>query len=217
MKSRVLAVLVMAFTALLTFTTASARVSVSTAIKTGLNLANVRGDDAAGTDIRTGFVTGVSIALNFGDATAFETEILYCMKGTQQQEGNLTTIFKLDYIEVPMLMKLTLSTDNRVDPFLYAGPAVATNVSAKKGYSISGSGSLDNNVDNVKSADLSWVTGGGVIFDLSKTRVSLEIRYDRGFLEFVDDPVPNGTNIEDNGLAPDWKHSDISILLGIYF
>ncbi len=217
MKSRVLMALVTVFTVLLTFTIASARVSVSTGIKTGLNLANVYGDDAEGVDIKAGFVSGVSIALNVSDALAIQPEVLYCMKGTQCQEGFLTTKVKLDYIEVPVLVKFTFSTDAAVDPFLYTGPAVAANVSAKKGYSVSGSGSFDSNVDNVKSADLGWVIGGGVGFDLSRTRVSLEVRYDRGFVEFVDEPVLNGTNIEDNGVTPDWKHSDISTMLGFYF
>ena len=104
-----------------------------------------------------------------------------------------------------------------VDPFVYTGPAVAANVSAKTGYSVSGSGSTDLNVDNIKSTDIGWVIGGGVGFDLPRTRASLEVRYERGLVEFVDEPVPNGTNIEDNGVAPDWKHSNISIMLGFYF
>jgi hypothetical protein len=216
-KSGTLAALLLLAVLLLALTSASAQVRLSTGLKTGLNLATVYGDDAEGVDLKAGFVSGFSIALYFGDAVALQSEILYCMKGTQYQEGPLTTKVKLGYIEVPLLAKFTFSTDAEIDPFVYTGPAVATNVSAKLGYSVSGSGSTDINVDNVKSTDLGWVIGGGVVFDLPRTRASLEVRYERGFVEFVDEPVPNGTNIVNNGVAQDWKHSDIALMLGVYF
>ena len=217
MKSGTLTGLLAVTVVLLTFTGASAQTSLSAGLKTGLNLATVYGNDAEGVEIKSGFVSGLSIALNFGDAFAIQQEVLYCMKGTQYQDGFFTAKIKLGYIEVPMLAKLTFSTDVEIDPFVYAGPAVAANVSAKKGYSVSGSGSIDNDIDNVKSTDFGWVVGGGIGFDLSRTRASLEVRYERGLVEFVDEPVPNGSNIQYNGVTPDWKHSNISIMLGVYF
>lgn len=59
--------------------------------------------------------------------------------------------------------------------------------------------------------------GGGLNFSISRSKLSIDVRYTHDLNEFVDEPVPNGTNIEDNGVAPDWKHSNISIMLGFYF
>lgn len=217
MKSRALTTLLAAAISLLAFTTASAQLKMSSGLKTGLSMATVYGDDTRGADMKPGFIGGLVFAFNINDAFAIQPEVLYCQKGTQNEDSSLTIKVKLDYVEIPVLMKLTLPTTGSMRPFLYAGPAFAFKVSAKMGVSSSGSGSVDMDIENVKSTDLGLTVGGGLSFGLSRSRLSLDVRYTRGLQEFADEPSASGINIGSGGVAPNWKHSNLALMLGVYF
>ena len=70
---------------------------------------------------KLGLVGGGFLELNFGDSFAIRPEILYSQKA-EPDTGTSTTTYQLDYIEVPVLLKLSLGTPV-INPGLILGPS----------------------------------------------------------------------------------------------
>src|SRR5688572_8077351 len=92
-------------------------------VKGGLNLADISfdpdEDDDDCCDMKAGFVAGVFA--NFGtEMVSFQPELLYSMKGGK---GSDDSKFKLNVVEVPLLLRADLPTGGSVRPFVVVGPA----------------------------------------------------------------------------------------------
>jgi hypothetical protein len=92
----------------------------------GVDFATLTGNNVSNTASRTGFMGGVFLDVAINPSVAVEPEILYAMKGSDFS-GTDTTV-ALNYIEVPILIKYSLSADGGM--YLLAGPAVNFDVSA---------------------------------------------------------------------------------------
>lgn len=173
--------------------------------KVGLNLANITGGDAPDeTSMRMGFAGGGWITYAFSDLFAVQPELFYTMKGYKYDYTDPITLqtetytFKADYIEIPVLAKISLSGASNFKPNFYAGPSFAFLLSAKNG---------DTDVkDNMKSTDFGLIGGVGADYLLGTGKITFDVRYNVGL-----------TSTDDSGNDFDVKNSAITFLVGYGF
>jgi outer membrane protein with beta-barrel domain len=165
-------------------------------ITVGVNLAKLAGDSVQGSKTRTGFVGGATLVLPLSRDFAFEPELVYSMKGSKFDEQGVSGSFKLNYVELPILIRYTFPVVGSTKPFLLAGPALAFQTSCK----ISGENQgatvtfgckdffqqVGANVD-VKKFDTGAMFGGGVAFDVGGRMMSLGVRYNLGLTDVFSD------------------------------
>ncbi len=180
-------------------------------LKAGLNIANLRGDDMEDWDSKMGFSAGGFITYSINDMFAIQPEVLFTMKGAKYEKElygeTLKQTISLNYLEIPVLAKLSMPTQGSVKPNLFVGPSLAILLSAKVEWEYGVESDELDMKDDTKSIDLGLVFGGGVDFDLGpdKGKLSAEARYTLG-LATVDD-----------GEEVDMKNSVISLMVGYSF
>ena len=190
--------------AILTFTLA-VNAQTHFGLKAGLNIANLNGSDAGNSDSRTGFLAGGFFAYDFSPMFSIQPEVLYTMKGAQQKENYLgqsvTYTLKLDYVEIPVLLKLNipLAPGSTVKPSIFAGPAIDFKVNSQV-EAESGGQTASADLEDIKGTDFGLVFGGALAFDLSGYDLGFDVRYTLGL-----------TSIDDSGNDADIKNSAISI------
>lgn len=152
---------------------------------------------------RVGFVGGAFAEIQLHRNFAIEPQVLYVQKGAEYKgtvsDGSTTVDakagFKLDYVEIPVLFKGELASDDGgVVPSLFVGPAVGFRVHCSIFAEVPGTGSLDEKCpDNsgIKSTDFSMVFGAGVEF----RHFALQGRYDLGLTK-IDDA---GSDVKNQG------------------
>jgi hypothetical protein len=158
----------------------------------GLALGNLHGADVTafvgvGTQSRTAFAAGAFATFGLGRNFAIEPQVLYVEKGTKASAGGVTATLKLNYVEVPLLLKAVfpLAGSTRVAPNIFAGPAIAfrttCNIKASNG-SITAEQSCSDAALPVKSTDFILAFGGG----LDVGPIALQVRYDFGLSKIGD-------------------------------
>lgn len=183
-----------------------AQPKVNLGIKGGMNLATMTGDATADIDTktRTGLTFGAIAEIETAPNLIIKSEVNYCEKGVEKQDDNASEKVKLTYIQIPVLFKYKFPVQGKVIPSLYAGPAIAINMSGKDdiaGYGPDFDGEYD--IANVKSTDLSAVLGGGVSFPMGKMLAFLDFRYDKSF----------GTAFDDVSSLPDDESGEIAFVV----
>ncbi|MEP6472981.1 MAG: porin family protein, partial [Gemmatimonadota bacterium] len=137
----------------------------------GMSLARLHGMDDSSTGSRTGFVAGGFVDIPLGERLGFEPELLYVQKGARTDiNGGLQSTLKLDYLELPLLLKLLLPTasSTRVGPNFFAGPAIGFKVGCavsshqQNGPPMATSQNCTDGGPSVRSTDLSLVFGLGL-------------------------------------------------------
>jgi hypothetical protein len=188
----------------------SSATGIKGGLKIGANSAKLYGDDVGnledllgeGLKSRIGFSVGGFITFNIAEMFAIQSEVLYTMKGLRWEgEINgatpLKVWIKLDYLEIPVLVKIMPGTQGSVKPYLFAGPAVAIKVSGKVKAEFEGE-SDEEVLEDVKSTDFGLVIGAGADFGLGaygRGSLSVDIRYTLGLStisDFEGDDVKNG-------------------------
>ena len=158
-----------------------------------------------------GLTGGVFLNLNLGPV-GIQPEVLYSRRGMKFNEtvegGTLTVKYMLDYIEVPLLLKLTVVPVGPVRPIVYAGPAFSYLLKAKEEAVLPGVGEESNEVtDQFKRESWDGVVGGGLEFRLPVIKLlSLEVRYHFGL-----------SNINKGLEADTVKNKGFSLMVGIGF
>jgi outer membrane protein W len=181
-------------------------------VKGGLNMANTVGTDAKETAMKMGIVGGVFMSYGITEIFAVQPELLYSMKGAKSSVEGSDAEEKLNYFEIPLLLKVNFPTEGKIKPSLYAGPAFGILMSAK---SESGGESVDVK-DYLKTMDIGIVAGAGVGYQMEKGLMFLEARYEVG-LSSVMDLTDEELAADDLTTQPDLKNSVISIMVGYGF
>ena len=188
MKKRVTVLIMLA--ALLFMTNGVAQMQIGP--KVGVNIANLGGDDAdelvgEGLDSKTGFGGGIFFMYQFSNMFAIQPEAYYSMKGATYKEGGGELTITLDYIEVPLLLKLIIPVEgSKIRPSIFAGPAVGFNTTAKIKVEFDGESAEEDIKEDVTSTDFGLVFGGGLGFMIGKNELGFDIRYILG-LSSIDD------------------------------
>ncbi|HEX3927885.1 MAG TPA: porin family protein [Gemmatimonadales bacterium] len=188
-------------------TAAPLSAQVMMGVEGGFASSNISASGTSGTfttTSRSGFAAGISIAGRLGQGIHLGPDVLYIEKGFQENSDGVTGTFKLNYVEVPLLLHLSFGTGmTRV--FVLGGPAIAFKVSCSadlsngSGGSIGGDCTSDSDSD-IKSTDVSVMFGAGVMID----DLSLSARYDLG--------LTNVLNNASNDLS--YKNHTLLILAG---
>lgn len=150
-------------------------------IKLGYNLAAVSFDGDTETGQRHGFHGGFYGESFVSNALAFQVELLYSQQGYELKDSSGTFTQKLDYINLPLLLKIYPSNNF----FLEAGPQI--------GYAISHKEEFDSSLFNTsqefdpESFDYGVNFGAGFKTD---SGVSFGVRYHLGLGDIYDEGSP---------------------------
>ncbi|UCC83373.1 MAG: PorT family protein [Gemmatimonadota bacterium] len=160
---------------------ATAQVTIAIGPKAGVNFADFTGDDAEGIDMRTSFAFGAAADITISDMFSIMPEAYYSMQGAEEDP----VTWELDYIRVPILVKLTIPTEGNISPYVFAGPDLGFKARCK----ISNSETIDcDDVPDseVKSFDYGITGGAGVGFALGSGMLNINARYSLGLADVVD-------------------------------
>ncbi len=163
---------------------AVAQTTMTGGVKAGIDFANVS-ISANGTNIspssRTGLAAGVFFDLEVAPNIAIQPEALVIMKGASAGADIIgfgsTATLKLNYLEIPVLVKYRFNSEYVATPYVFGGPALGILLQAKES-----SGGVDVDVkSDMNSTDLGLAIGGGVEY-----RIFLaEIRYTIGLRDII--------------------------------
>lgn len=166
-------------------------------VMAGINVAKLSGDNITGIDNRTGMLGGLFLTLHLTNSFAVEPELLYSQHGAaSNSDPDVDFTFKMDYVDVPVLLRFEVPVVGPIRPFFVAGPAFGIKTKCNVEGSVDG-GSASADCDNVgdqfgesfetKSFDLSGVAGAGIDFRLGGTTLMLGARYQHGFSDVLKD------------------------------
>ena len=148
-------------------------------ILAGVNFAKVSGNDISDVSNRTGFIGGLYVTFHIASGFGIEPEALYSQQGAKDKANDLTV--KLDYVQVPVLLRYDFPTHAPARPYLIAGPSFGFKASCKV---TNGSDSADCSDADLgpKSFDMAGTAGVGVAF----SKLSVSARYTMGFSKVSD-------------------------------
>jgi len=177
-------------------------------LKGGLNFANLHGDDAEGWDSKIGFCAGGFITYSINGMFAIQPEVLFTMKGAKDEEEwggeTLKYTISLNYLEIPVLAKLSMSSQGSVVPSLFVGPYLAIKLTGKAKVEYAGE-SEEEDIEDLKATDFGLVFGGGVDFALGSSKVTVDARYTLGL-----------TTIDASEWEADVKNGVFSLMVGYF-
>ena len=155
----------------------------NTGIKGGYNLAAVSFDGDSETGQRHAFHIGFYGESFVADNIALQVEILYSQQGYELKDNGGTFTQKLDYINLPFLLKLYPSENF----FLEAGPQIGLAISHKEEFD-DNFGLFDTSQEfDPSSFDWGINFGGGFKTD---SGVTLGVRYHLGLGDIYDEGSP---------------------------
>ncbi|OXA85479.1 porin family protein [Flavobacterium hercynium] len=174
-------------------------------VKGGFNMSNLYQNDADDENVLYGFNAGVYATLPISDFIAIQPELLFTTKGAELEYDNAfasgNAKFKLNYIELPLLVRVNITKNFNV----HAGGYASYLVSSK----VTGSGSIDFSedidTDDLNKFDAGLSAGVGVDFN----PISVGVRYNYGLTTVGKERTFAGTTYT----APDAKNSNLSLYL----
>lgn len=177
-------------------------------MKGGANFSNLYTDDVDDNNVLTSFNAGIYTTFPLTDFIAIQPELLYSRKGSELVYDNAfasgTAKFKLNYIELPVLLKINLAKNLNI----HAGPYFAYLVDAQiTNESDSGSFDFQDNYDNDDFNRFDTGLAAGVGIDLDK--VGIGLRYNYGLSTVGKERTVAGQTYT----IPDGKNSNLSLYL----
>ena len=190
---------------------ASAQATTSFGIQGGLNIANFA-QTSGNPDSNLGDfksrnlgVFGFVVARDFNPNVGLQVDVLYSQKGTTfdisssfiEEAAKYET--RVDYIEVPILMRANVPSSSGVTFRVFGGPAFGFKVSDES--FLTEVGIKDDDGTEFKSTDVSLVVGGALQFG----QTFVDLRYSWGLVNILD------------AEEPEWKTRTFGIMLGFLF
>jgi hypothetical protein len=170
-------------------------------LKAGLSFANVHGDDIAKDEasILRGFTGGGFLMYRATSIFAVQPEVSFVRKGAKtdfEVEGiNVAGQLRLDYVEVPILIKLMapMKSDRAPRFAALAGPVLAFKTGCEAEITLDGDTFAEDCDEGeepieVKTTDFGVAFGAAVGFPIARARLWLDGRYVLG-LTRIDDSV----------------------------
>jgi hypothetical protein len=197
-----------------TFTNVQAQINDSSnaqiGVKGGVNFSNMYTEDVDDNNVLTSFNLGFYASIPVTSFLSIQPEFLYIRKGSELVYNNAlasgTAKFKLNYIEVPILLKINLTKNFNV----HAGPYFAYLIDAQ--VTNETSGGTFNFEDNLNNDDFNKFDVGlsaGLGFDFES--IGIGARYNYGLSTVGKERSFGGTNYS----FPDGKNSNISVYLAL--
>lgn len=176
--------------------------------KAGLSVATTTAEWGDGDKSRIAPAAGGFIVFPLAPRAAIQLEALYNSKGAILGDDGFGNEEKLllDYIDVPVLLRIDLPRRGRTGVHLFGGPYAGLRVSAQRELSVSGTGTagiLEDVSDAITRFDTGIVAGAGV--DIGR-RLVVDGRYSWGL-----------SNVNDIEGAVELKHRVLTVMAGIRF
>jgi hypothetical protein len=191
----------------------AARSDMVLGVKGGVSLSHVNAD-LFNTDNRAGFVGGVYGAFDLSPMIGVQPELLFVRKGAKLFStdvtiggitfGSVGSTLDVDYIEIPVLLRLSPLDSGPIELRLLAGPVASIKMDEK--ISTTGLIGISLNSDQVKSSDFGLAVGGAAAIQNGSLNVVAEGRYTFGF-----------SNISDLPFGGDVKNGAFYATLGLEF
>ena len=181
------------------------KVTTEFGVKGGFNMSNLYQSEADDNNVIYGFNAGVYATLPISDFIAIQPEILYTTKGAELDYNNAfvdgNAKFKLNYIEVPLLVRVNITKNFNV----HAGGYASYLVSSK----VTGDGDINFDeaidTDDLNKFDAGLSAGVGVDFN----PISVGLRYNYGLTTVGKERTVAGTTYT----FPDAKNSNLTLYL----
>lgn len=137
-------------------------------IKGGLNMSNLYTEDVDDQNVLLGFNLGVFMEMPITSRISLQPEIIYTTKGAELEYDNATVQgtgkFKLNYIELPLLMKFNLTDNFNVHFGPYAAYLIDSKITNEdENGNINFEQEIDK--DDLNKFDLGLAGGFGIDFD----------------------------------------------------
>ena len=170
-------------------------------VKGGVNFSNLYTDNADDENVLTGFNIGLYAKVPVTNSISVQPEIYYTGKGAEVVYNNAfasgTAKFKLNYIEVPVMLVANVTKNFNVQVGPYAGYLISGKTTNESG--------TYNFQDNIDTDDFNKIDAGvaaGLGIDLET--VSFGVRYNYGLTKVGKE------NSTTNQTYPDAKNSVLS-------
>lgn len=155
-------------------------------VRGGLNVATTatggeNGDAAPDWQLRG--VVGGFIVWPVTSWLVLQPELLYAMKGAKQEAFGLQSKLLLDYIEVPVLARVSRGSPGTRTWYIVAGPSFGWLARAKARADFGGATEEIDLKDDVKSYDIGLTAGGGMEFG----SILVDARYTHGLSDIDKD------------------------------
>lgn len=152
-------------------------------------------------------VGGVFFNLGLGFLTV-QPEALYVRMGAQLEFEGDALQYRLEYVQVPVLLKLNIIPAGPIRPFVYGGAYGSYLFNAKGVLIVDGAVAEEEDMDDMfEKYDYGVLGGGGITFKLPGIALSVEGRYNYGLANILTDPI-EGESL---------KNSSWMALVGIAF
>ena len=167
-------------------------------VKVGAAVSNIFGRDVYDQRFRAGFSYGIFMTYRFGRRFAIQPELLFVMKGSRYVNGEGPDAYRetmsLEYVELPILAKLSVPLFRGLRTHVFAGPAPAFNIRARVDARFAGE-AQEETLDNVMGFDIGLAAGAGVEIPVGRGAVTFDVRYTAGLTTLSkepDDDIRNG-------------------------
>jgi hypothetical protein len=176
---------------------AQAQLVLKKGVKGGINFSSLSSNTDVDYSSLTGSTFGGYLKLNL-PVISFEANVLYTQKGAQFSSMGTDYDIRVNYLEIPLLVKYHSFIFPLVAYNFHAGPAFAF----KLGEDVESQ--TDGNV--FKGSDVGIAMGAGITFTALISEVSIEGRYVLGL-----------NNVSDVGGDSEFKNRSFMILVGVGF
>ena len=181
-------------------------------VKGGVNFSNLYTENVEDNNVLTSFNVGVFASFPITNSIAIQPELLYSRKGAELVYNNAfaegSAKFKLNYIEVPALLKFNLTENLNI----HAGPYFAYLIDAQvKNESDNGIFDFEESYDNDDFNKFDMGLSGGIGFDFNSFGIGA--RYNYGLTNVGKERTILGQTYT----IPDAKNSNISLYLSLQF
>lgn len=137
-------------------------------VKGGLNMSNLYTEDVDDQNVLLGFNLGLFVEMPITSRVSIQPELLYTTKGAELKYNNAfaqgTGKFRLNYIEVPLLLKLNVTKNFDVHFGPYAAYLIDSKITNEDA-----NGNInfeeDVNEDDLNKLDFGLAAGIGINFD----------------------------------------------------
>lgn len=182
----------------------------SIGVKGGVNFTNLYTEEVDDNNILTSFNLGFYVNVPVTNSLSIQPEFNFSRKGSELVYDNAfvsgTARFKLNYIEVPVLLKINLTENFNI----HLGPYIAYLVDGQvTNESSNGNFDFEDNLSNDDFNKFDYGLSGGIGIDFSTAQIGL--RYNYGLATIGKERSFAGTNYT----FPDGKNSALSLYLAI--
>lgn len=190
--------LLIAIIAIISASTIQAGNKINVGPKAGLLVSSMTNAGDASPRISGYF--GLFLSYKFNETLSIQPELLYTMQGVKEDQLGVEAKLNLDYLQIPIMLKLNLVKDL----YLEVGPQIGFNTNSKVKGSMDGIEASVDVKDMINTVDFSFAVGFGYDFPIGLTA---NMRYNAGLTNVFKD-IDN----EDNS-----KHMLFSLGLGWRF